>query len=223
MAGEGATPLPRVLVTGFSVFPGAPVNPTEALVNLLAGDPPAEGIEAFRAEILSVEYAGLGDRLSAIGRAFRPDIVVQFGLARRAIGFRLESVARNSLKHARPDNQGRLPAGERICNGPESWPSTLPLDAIGDDLHAAGLPVEWSDDAGGYLCNMSFALARSGTCEGLQADMIGFVHVPPLPEDALDGETPLSAADLERGARVIISRCVTIWSERARSDRNSIR
>jgi pyroglutamyl-peptidase len=223
MAGEGALPLPRVLVTGFSVFPGAPVNPTEALVHGMTRDPPTDGLAGFRTEILSVEYAGLTDRLSAIGREFRPDIVIQFGLARRAIGFRLEKIARNSLKHARPDNQGRLPASERICDGPASWPSTLPLEALRDVLEDAGLPVEWSDDAGGYLCNMAFALARSGTCEGLQAGMTGFIHVPPLPEDALDGETPMSAADLERGARLIIERCASIWSERARSDRSSTR
>lgn len=223
MAGEGATVLPRVLVTGFSVFPGAPVNPTEALARLLSLDPPTEGLEVFQAEILPVEYAGLADRLSAIGRAFRPDIVIQFGLARRAIGFRLEGLARNSLKHARPDNQGHLPASEQICDGPESWTSTLPLNAIADDLQAAGLPVEWSDDAGGYLCNMAFALARSATCEGLQGGMTGFIHVPPLPEDALEGELPVSAVDLERGARRIIARCVATWTEAGRSDRNSKR
>ena len=141
MAGEGATVLPRVLITGFSVFTGAPANPTEALARLLSLDPPTEGLEAFQAEILPVEYAGLADRLSAIGRAFRPDIVIQFGLARRAMCFRLEGLARNSLKHARPDNQGHLPVSERICDGPESWTSTLPLNAIADDLQAAGLPV----------------------------------------------------------------------------------
>ena len=70
---------------------------------------------------------------------------------------------------------------------------------------------------------MAFALARSGTCEGLQAGMTGFVHVPPLPKDALNGELPMSAADLERGARLIIARCVATWTEADRSDRNSKR
>ena len=88
---------PRILVTGFSVFPGAPVNPTEALVGILNDDPPAgEGIDAFRADILAVEYATIAGRLSAIGREFMPDIAIHFGLARECRGFRLERVARNS-------------------------------------------------------------------------------------------------------------------------------
>jgi len=204
--------LPRVLVTGFSVFPGAPVNPTEALVGLLRETPPADGVAAFRAEVLAVEYDGLAARLSAIGQDFAPDIAVHFGLARTARGFRLERVARNSLRQARPDNAGRLPQAETICAGPETWASTLPLDAIAADLSAAGLPVEFSDDAGGYLCNMAFALSRSGTCAGLAPAMSGFVHVPPLAGTGLAGEIEMTLDDLAKGARIILARCCREWN-----------
>ena len=52
---------PRVLVTGFEPFPGAPVNPTEWLVGRLSGMPPAiAGMRAFRAEMLPVAYAVAG-------------------------------------------------------------------------------------------------------------------------------------------------------------------
>jgi pyroglutamyl-peptidase len=190
----------RVLVTGFEPFPGAPVNPTEWLAAELRRDPPAgDGIAAFRAEVLPVDYAKVGPRLSQIGREFRPDIAVHFGLAAECSGFRLERVARNSFAGARADNAGVQPEASAICEGPETLPSTLPLAAIRERLEADGLPVEWSDDAGAYLCNMVFTLSRAHACEGFAPAMSGFVHVPPTG----DGK-PLGNAQLLAGARIVI-------------------
>jgi pyroglutamyl-peptidase len=199
----------RVLVTGFEPCPDAPVNPTEWLVAELRRDPPAgDGIAAFRAEVLPVDYAKVGPRLSEIGREFRPDIAIHFGLAAECSGFRLERVARNSFAGARADNAGALPEARAICDGPETLPSGLPLDAIHDALAAAGLPVEWSDDAGAYLCNMVFTRSRAHACEGFTPAMSGFVHVPPTGE----GKT-LGNAQLLAGAHLIVEE--TLRSRRA--------
>jgi pyroglutamyl-peptidase len=194
----------HLLVTGFEPFPGAPVNPTEWLMAELRRDPPrGQGIAAFRAEVLPVDYARVGPRLAEIGRDFSPDIAIHFGLAAECSGFRLERVARNSFAGARADNAGALPKARAICNGPETLPSTLPLAAIHDALAAAGLPVEWSDDAGAYLCNMVFTLSRAHACDGFVPKISGFVHVPPTGE----GE-PLGDAQLLAGARIIIDETV---------------
>ncbi|MDN5929296.1 MAG: pyroglutamyl-peptidase I [Hyphomicrobiales bacterium] len=194
----------RVLVTGFEPFAGAPVNPTEWLVGELRRDPPAlDGIAAFRAEVLPVDYAKVGPRLSEIGREFRPDIAIHFGLAAECSGFRLERVARNSFAGARADNSGAVPQASDICEGPETLASTLPLAAIHDRLRAGGLPVEWSDDAGAYLCNMVFTLSRAHACQGFAPEMSGFVHVPPTGEGK-----PLGNAQLLAGARIIIGEAV---------------
>ncbi|MBN9074859.1 MAG: hypothetical protein BGN87_22640 [Rhizobiales bacterium 65-79] len=191
----------RLLVTGFEPFPGAPVNPTEWLVGALRREPPAgDGIAAFRAEVLPVDYARVGPRLSEIGRDFSPDIAIHFGLAAECSGFRLERVARNSFAGARADNAGALPEATAICAGPETFPSGLPLDAIHAALATAGLPVEWSDDAGAYLCNMVFTLSRAQACEGFAPTVSGFVHVPPTGEGR-----PLDSAQLLAGARIVIA------------------
>lgn len=202
----------RVLVTGFSVFPGAPVNPTEALVGILRDEPPAgEGIELFRAEVLAVDYATIEDRLSAIGREVLPDIAIHFGLARECRGFRLERVARNSHDRARPDRHGGLPGAGRVCAGPDTLASTLPLAAIAERLASAGLPMEFSDDAGGYLCNTVMTLSLAHVCAGLRPPVAGFVHVPPLKEaePATAGAMPIG--DLVAGARLIVDACVDAW------------
>jgi pyroglutamyl-peptidase len=203
--GLNAAPRPRVLLTGFSIFPGASVNPTEALVASLTERPPETGA-LFRCAVLSVEYETIAAQLSALCEDFSPDIALHFGLARECAGFRLERMARNTNACARPDNLGRMPASAAICDGPETLVSTLPLEDIARRLEAAGLPVEWSDDAGGYLCNTVFTLSAAHACEGLAPSMTGFVHVPP------EGKMPL--ADLRRGALIVLDASVETWRGR---------
>ncbi|RST87384.1 pyroglutamyl-peptidase I [Aquibium carbonis] len=199
----------RVLVTGFEPFPGAPVNPTETLVAALRAEPPAfDGVAAFRAEILPVDFDAVGPRLSAIGRDFAPDIAIHFGLANECAGFRLERLARNRFLADRPDNAGVLREAGTVCDGAETFASRLPLEAIHARLAAMGLPVEWSDDAGGYLCNMVFVLSRAHACEGFAPGMSGFVHVPLTGEGAA---FRLSDAGLLAGALAVVGECVEAW------------
>lgn len=206
---------PRILVTGFSVFPGAPINPTEALVRIFKNDPPmGEGIEAFRAEVLDVEYATIAGRLTAIGRDFFPDIAIHFGLARETSAFRLERLAHNTHVNARRDQAGDLPTSSFICAGPDTLPSTLPLDDIAIRLEAAGHPVEWSDDAGRYLCNTVFTLSAAHACDGLRPAMSGFIHVPVLKEAEPHNDNAMSIDDLVDGAHVIIGASVDAWAQK---------
>jgi len=215
MAGGGREHLPRLLVTGFEPFPGAPVNPTQRLVELLRADPPMiNGIAAFRAETLPVDYAAIGPRLADLGRDFAPDIAIQFGLARNCAGFRLERVAQNRFAAARPDNASFCPADGCICEGPPLLPSTLPLQAIHDALVAAGLPVEWSDDAGGYLCNMAMTLTLAGACPPFRPQMAGFIHVPPL-DEAPHASAAFDEAALLQGATIAMRQCADAWASRS--------
>lgn len=206
---------PGVLVTGFSVFPGAPVNPTEALAARLGAHPPAiAGMGIFRAELLPVEYAGLAGRLERIAADFVPDIAIHFGLAHECRGFRLERLARNGNAPGLTDNAGRQPESPFIMEGGGDLPSGLPLARLAARLGASGMPFSWSDDAGGYLCNYLFYLSRSGICGGFRPAMSGFIHVPPSREAAPDHPGAMSLAELEAGARLIVGTCVQAWLER---------
>ena len=202
---------PRVRVTGFEPFPGAPVNPTEWLVRSLTDEPPVDHlqhVEAFRAAVLPVDYAAVGPRLSELGREFSPDIAIHFGLADEASGFRLERLARNRFAADRPDNSGALRDAGRVCAGPDTLESGLPLHAIHDRLAEMNLPVEWSDDAGGYLCNTVFMLSRAKACEGFAPAMSGFVHVP------LTGAKPgcaMTPEELRAGALAILDLSCREW------------
>lgn len=203
---------PRILVTGFSVFPGAPVNPTESLVAALRADPALlAGHGEVRVEVLPVEYGRLPALIEALGREFAPDIAIHFGLSARATGFTLERLARNAIAARKPDNGGVLPAPACIVDGAADLSSTLPLDAIAARLAAAGLPVDWSDDAGGYLCNYLFYLSRSPAFAGLSAPIAGFIHVPPLRETEPEHPAALPLAELVRGACLVVAACATVW------------
>jgi pyroglutamyl-peptidase len=186
----------RILATGFSAFPRAPVNPTETLVAMLNAARPDLGPDVeLMACVLPVEYARAPAMLAEIGRDFRPDIAVHFGLADSAKGFRLETTARNRSSVLAPDAAGMRPEAMRICPGPNTLRSGLPLEAIERALSDLDLPVQTSGNAGAYLCNHIFYLSRSGRVPDFEPAMSGFVHVPFLDEQ-------LSAIESARAARL---------------------
>lgn len=183
---------PRLLVTGFGPFPGAPENPTSTLVQRLAGTPAEEfGASALRAVVLPTDYRKSWERLRRIYGSFAPDAVVHFGLSARAKVICVERFGRNACLADRPDAAGWWP--RRMLGRAEAIASTLPAEDVVAALQAAGFPARLSDDAGGYVCNAT--LYRSlrtlpPTCRA------GFIHVPPT--------KALAASRLERAARIAL-------------------
>ncbi|MEM8796399.1 MAG: hypothetical protein AAGE61_12600 [Pseudomonadota bacterium] len=219
---------PKILITGFSKFPGAPVNPTERLITWLM----AEDWAALRADVepdlhfrlLATDYRKVDQELAAIKAGIQPDIAIFFGLSAEATGFQLETTARNHVAINRPDVTGYRPASGEIVAGGPLMETTLPLDDIHRRLSGQNLPVYRSDNAGDYVCNYLFYNAHHhgiGARVGLRA---GFIHVPYLDEqlphlgehDRQKPLTTLSKAELLTGARHIIMACVDHWALEAR-------
>ena len=99
-----------LLVTGFGPFPGAPENPTEALVRALAKEPAeAFGASAFKAVVLTTDYRRSWAALRRLYSSFAPDVVVHFGLNGRAEAIHIECVGRNAVDPAKPDASGYAP------------------------------------------------------------------------------------------------------------------
>lgn len=209
---------PNVLVTGFSVFPGAPINPTELLVKALRLDMAGyAGKCRFDARVLEVDFATIGDQLAAIALEFEPDIALHFGLADEARGFRFERFGRNMSATDRPDNSGGYSMGVMVVGGAERFESTLPREQIASALDDAGLPASLDDKAGDYLCNAAFYLSRSGQCGAFRPTISGFIHVPQLPieEGGMEGAGMcLPFGDLVRGAKIAIDICVAEWRQK---------
>lgn len=173
---SGLAARPRVLVTGFGAFPGAPANPSRLLARKLLQLrlPALAGIDRHLL-ILPTRWslaAAFPGRLDAID----PDIVLMLGLAARRRQVCIETLGRNATRMA-PDAAGRRPAGRRL--DPAAAPvrrmagPPMPLLAA---LRAGGAPARLSRDAGGYVCN---ALAfRAYGWAHRHGRLAVFVHVP---------------------------------------------
>ena len=197
-----------MLVTGFEPFDRGVVNPSQRLVEELEAAPP-DNVELATA-VLPVAYARAADALRDALRAAEPDLVICFGQADGRTGISVERFAHN-LNSADPvDNDGVSSSAEIDPAGPVAYRSTLPVTEIVAELRAAGIPAAESRDAGGFLCNHVFYVLMRLLEEELPGSRGGFVHVPLLPEQALEKSAPsMPLATLVHAARVVIRRSVS--------------
>jgi pyroglutamyl-peptidase len=180
-----------ILLTAFEAFGSHRVNPSEQVVRALAGR--AELTTA----VLPVSYRRAEVRLRALLEASAPRALLMLGLADGS-GIRLERSARNLDQAAACDADGEARMGQPISPGARAdYESTLPLEAFAAALARASLPVVWSCDAGGFLCNHAFYRA----CEWLERRALaiprGFVHLPPLEALALERQIEAVGACLD--------------------------
>lgn len=88
----------RLLLTGFGPFPGAPFNPTPALVTrLLQLCRPALAELDRIGHVFEVSYGAVDRELPTLLRAHAPDAMLMFGLAQRTPFIRIERRARNTV------------------------------------------------------------------------------------------------------------------------------
>lgn len=193
----------RVLLTGFSSFPGVPVNVTCELVPRLAHEATRRFPgNAFSFDILPVTWAGGPQSSARLVDENDPDLIVHFGVSDLAEGFVIETLARNVCRVSH-DASGALPALELLdANAPVDIETTLPYWDILRRLEDEGLPACLSDDAGGYLCNAVLFHSLRRARAGVRA---GFVHLP-VSFDAPDD--PLSMDDAIRGGLGILAVCL---------------
>jgi len=169
-----------ILLTGFGPFPGAPFNPTGALVTELARRR-IPGLHAIRrvAHVFPVSYAAVDRELPALLARERPDVLIMFGLAPRRRNISIETRARNALNCLVADASGQRPAASLIAPGARATlPLRAPMQQFLAAVRAAGMPAALSADAGGYLCN--YICWRAGEAAAREGGprLVAFVHVP---------------------------------------------
>jgi pyroglutamyl-peptidase len=170
---------PRILITGFGPFPGAPVNPTMPLVKTLAALRRPAFADIIRIpHIFDVTYATVDRELPDLIARHRPDALLSFGLASRTPYIRIETRARNAVSMLWPDADGTPVRRGFITPGADGQmfgPHTARLLQV---ARLTGADVRLSRDAGRYLCNYlswrSIEAARAQDGPKLAA----FVHVP---------------------------------------------
>lgn len=196
-----------VLLTGFGPFPGAPFNPTGALVQRLAGLRRPGFHDLLRtAQVFSTSYAAVDRDFPRVLSQIQPDVVLMFGLAARTPYLRIETRARNAVSRLWPDVERRSTATGRIVAG---GPAALGF-RNGLRLLAAArgtrLPFKVSRDAGRYLCNyLSWRALEAAAAPG-GPRVVAFVHVPKLRRGPTrrGKRRQLTAGDLVRAGEALL-------------------
>lgn len=175
----------RILITGFGPFPGAPFNPTPALVTRLASlRRPAFADVVRIAHVFPVSYGAVDRELPRLLAEHRPDALLMFGLAARTPFIRVETRARNAVTQLWPDAEHTRVRQAAIVPGGGAQP-------VGPHTHAmlraglrSGHDVRPSRDAGRYLCNYLAWRGIEAVRRPGGPALAAFVHVPLVARDA---------------------------------------
>jgi pyroglutamyl-peptidase len=202
------------VVQGFGPFGGHTVNPSELLVRSLAdrGDP------ALVTEVLPVSGERAASAIPDLMRRHRPRLWLGVGLAAGRTALSIEAVAVN-LRHWLGDDadvDGATVARQPVAaDGPAAYLTTVPAETILRAWKEAGIPGYVSQTAGSYLCNMSFYTAAHAASELSLSCMVGFLHVPLLPElvDEPERQPSMAMALQAAGLDLVIEACRTASDE----------
>lgn len=174
-----------VLITGFGPFPGAPFNPTHALVRKLVRlRRPALADVRLIGHIFRTSYAAVDAELPALIARHKPDVALMFGLAARTHFVRIETSARNARSPLLADASGRLARQWSIVpGGPARLRGRAPFGPLLVATRATRTPVRLSRNAGRYLCNYAYWRAAEIATPAAPR-VVQFVHVPQLAHTA---------------------------------------
>jgi pyroglutamyl-peptidase len=169
-----------VLITGFGPFPGAPFNPTQALVNRLGvRRRPALADVNLITHVFRTRYAAVDEELPSLIARYRPDVLLMFGLAARTRDLRIETRARNAVSALVPDAGGRNVKNNRIRAGqPATLAGRAPFQKLVSAARATRVPARLSRNAGSYLCNYLYWRGCEATAGHATIPIVAFVHVP---------------------------------------------
>ena len=170
---------PRILITGFGPFPGAPFNPTEPLVaELLRLRRPALGDVELSGHIFPVTYKDVDRQLPELLASHLPHGLLMFGLAARTPFLRIETRARNAITRLWPD-AGHASLRKRSISGDAEAQMFGPHTArLLRAAAATGIDARASRDAGSYLCNYLSWRAIETTRRDNGPRLAAFVHIP---------------------------------------------
>ncbi len=195
-----------ILVTGYNPYPNSPdFNPSGVLARELNGR--RIGVARIVGAQIPVAVEDAGPALRRLVDRVNPDAALAMGVAPRRPALSVERTAVNVLDFRVPDNRGRRYRDRPIrAGGPAAYFSTLPIRPILTALRKERIPAELSDTAGTYLCNFAMFTLLDRFAEDGREGPAGFIHVPQVPEAALDeaGQPSMDYATTRRGILVAL-------------------
>jgi pyroglutamyl-peptidase len=196
------------VIQGFGPFGDFTVNPSELLVRSLAerGDPDV------LAEVLPVSLDRTAAEIPRLMAKHQPQAWLGVGLAAGRTALSIEAVALNlaDWPASEADADGVSVTRRPIApDGPAAHLTTLPVEPILRAWQEAGIPGYLSQTAGSYLCNFSFYTAAQAARGLRRPCVVGFLHVPLLPElvSQPDRQPSMAMALQAAGLDCVIEAC----------------
>ena len=170
----------KLLITGFDPFGGDTINPSWEAVRLLPdfiGD-----YEVTKMEIPTV-FEVAAQKVLDKAAEIAPDVIICVGQAGGRMAVTPEVIGIN-LREARiADNAGKRPTNVPVVlGGPAAYFATVPVRDMVKAIGELDIPASLSYSAGAFVCNdVLYTLLNRYDGTGT---LIGFIHVPYLPEQA---------------------------------------
>lgn len=199
-----------VVVTGFDLFGGEPVNPAWEAVKQLDGLVIA-GAQVHAVQIPTVRFKAIAGVQEAI-KTYDPDVVLCVGQAGGRMDLTVERVGINCDDFRIADNEGNQPVDEPIVPaGPAAYFATLPIKKIVAALTRHGIPAKVSNTAGTFVCNHVLYGLLDTLAHDSKKRRGGFIHVPYLPEQAarLKNQPSMALSTIVAGLKLAIEVAVT--------------
>ncbi|MEZ0345603.1 MAG: pyroglutamyl-peptidase I [Infirmifilum sp.] len=197
----------KILVTGFEPFGGDEVNSSWESVKLL--ETVIMGAEIVKAR-LPVSFKAVRELIPRLIEEHRPSIIILTGQAKGIPSLHVERVAINVMDARIGDNEGYKPEDEPIFPGaPAAYFATIPIKKVLESIRRANVPAAVSNSAGTFVCNTAMFTALHYVSQKGIPSKIGFIHIPSLPQQSLEGNTPSMAPEVvATGLRACIATCV---------------
>lgn len=201
-----------VLLTGWEPYGGYSANPSKEIALLLDGK--RLGNSVVRSVLLPVVFKTAFQVFKtafqeALDEKNPPDVILSLGLYPFISAIQVERVAINVKDcDGVPDNAGDMPIDEPVVpGGPNALFSTLPIRAIVNNIHEAGIPAIISNSAATHGCNMIMYDILHLISERGWSTRAGFIHLPLLPQQVpvtvLDRHPLTPSLPLEISAKAV--------------------
>ena len=191
----------RLLITGFDPFGGERINPSwEAVKDLpdRIGD-----LQITKVEIPTV-FGLAAEKVLAAASELAPDVVLCIGQAGGRGAVTPEVIGIN-LREARiPDNSGNQPVNTPVIpDGPAAYFATVPVREMVEAIRSEDIPAALSYSAGAFVCNdVLYTLLHHFHGTGTR---VGFIHVPFLPQQAINGQPSMLQEQIVRALTLAIA------------------
>ena len=170
-------PRVKILITGFSSFPGVPINPCEEVLQWIETTYARTDIVIC---LLPVSFSRSAQILADYIREVSPAAVIELGVSSRTADVRLESTGYNARTANIPDVDG-IHCITQVIDKTVPYDfgkrTSWPLDELSKHLQEnSKIDVVISVDPGRYVCNSLYweTLHRFPKIPSI------FVHIPPI-------------------------------------------